>query len=63
MCGLETRLQISELENIPRKESVIIGYRDEGRAKKIRIGTGGFRDIMSQVRRRAEVWGTDVFIW
>ena len=59
----EMRLQFHDLEKIAEQGSVIIGYREEGRAKKIKIGTGGFRDIMVQVKRRAEVWGADIFIW
>ncbi len=51
----ERWLRFMDLEKIAREDTVIIGYRREGRVKKSRIGTRGIREIMEQIRESGDV--------
>ncbi len=59
----ERWLRVADLDRITSEEKVIIGYRNEGRVRKLRIGTGGIKEIADQIKRKAKEWGTSITVW
>jgi hypothetical protein len=59
----ERWLRVADLDRITKEEKVIIGYRNEGRVRKLRIGTRGIKEIADQVKRKAKEWGTSITVW
>ncbi len=59
----ERRLKIGDLEKLCEMKDIVVGYRSEGKVKKTRVGNGSFRDLVTQIRRKAGEWGTSVCVW
>jgi hypothetical protein len=59
----EEWINLRQLIEITRRNTIVVGYRMDGNVKKIKIGTSAFKDLLGQVENKCLEWGRSIYIW
>ncbi len=59
----DRRLDLNALKKLCELNEIVIGFRSEGKVKKMKIGNGSIRDLVTQIQTRAEECGRSVYVW